>query len=870
MPVHSARIGDALARWVSWVLRMRFLVVFICVAGAAACLNYAARNLGINTDTANMISAALPWRADFIDFRETFAVRDRNLIVVIDAPSPEQADRVAGVITDRLLGEPDLFLSVFFAGHGAFFERYGFMYLSPAELETLTDRLAAAQPLLGRLQQRFDGVGLMEVLIEAQTSGHAQAALPDALYRELAATFEAAVGSERRPVSWQRLLAGEEGGVARARSIVLVQPVQNFTRVQSAGPAIEFLRETAAELVAAEPGEVSVRLTGSVALEHEELASVSRSAGLAGLLALVMVGAVLFWALRSFVLVTISIVTLVAGLAGTAAFAAAAVGHVNLLSVAFAVLYIGLGIDFIIHMSLRLRELTVQGLTLDEALVESARSVGSSLLICAVTTAAGFYAFIPTPFQGVSELGLISGTGMFVSLFASLTLLPALASLILPWSRGRDPARWFGARVGQPVTRRPRFVLLAAGLVLVASIAVLPGLRFDSNPVHLRDPGTESVRTLTELAEGSEAAMLQLVAIAPDQGTAVAWAGRLREIEEVSEVRTAESLVPDSQQEKLSILDDITLLLGRDFAAFERRPPSPVELAESLATLAQALYAGSDRDGAHRVAAAIDTLLARVASLSDDERERLLVSVDEDLLLNLPPQLARLEAGLAAGPFGIEQLPAGLAERWFAPDGRELIEIVPAGNMLDDADARRFVEAVHAVVPRATGLPVVHLEASATVVRAFQLAFVYALAMVFVILLMFLRDLKDSLLVLVPIVFAAAVTAGLTVVLGIPFNFANVIALPLLMGVGVDSSIHIVHRMRNAPPADGRLHATSTARAVFASGLTTIASFGNLAFASHLGMSSMGKLLTLGMTVSLVATLVLLPALLSVRRPVVG
>jgi uncharacterized protein len=172
---------------------------------------------------------------------------------------------------------------------------------------------------------------------------------------------------------------------------------------------------------------------------------------------------------------------------------------------------------------------------------------------------------------------------------------------------------------------------------------------------------------------------------------------------------------------------------------------------------------------------------------------------------------------------------------------------------------------VQEIVPSATGTPVIHLEASSTVVRSFQLAFLYALVMVFVLLLVFLRDLKDALLVLVPIIFAATVTAGLTVLLYIPFNFANVIALPLLMGVGVDSSIHIVHRMRAAPPGDGLLHATSTARAVYASGLTTIASFGNLAFATHVGMASMGKLLTIGLVVSMLATLVLLPALLRLR-----
>jgi predicted RND superfamily exporter protein len=152
-------------------------------------------------------------------------------------------------------------------------------------------------------------------------------------------------------------------------------------------------------------------------------------------------------------------------------------------------------------------------------------------------------------------------------------------------------------------------------------------------------------------------------------------------------------------------------------------------------------------------------------------------------------------------------------------------------------------------------------------VRSFQLAFLYALMMVGIILWVFLRNLRDSAFVLIPVLLAAGTTAALTVVTGLDFNFANVIALPLLVGVGVDNGIHMVHRMASEPPADGRMIDTSTSRAVFASGLTTIASFGNLAFASHLGMASMGKLLTLGMLVTLLATLVVLPAMLKLRPP---
>jgi predicted RND superfamily exporter protein len=240
-------------------------------------------------------------------------------------------------------------------------------------------------------------------------------------------------------------------------------------------------------------------------------------------------------------------------------------------------------------------------------------------------------------------------------------------------------------------------------------------------------------------------------------------------------------------------------------------------------------------------------------------------ALDQDLRSSLPQQLTRLARGLEGRPFGRAELPAALALRWINGSGQELIEIVPAEDVNDNAAAARFVTAVRRIVPHATGLPVVYQEASATVVRSFQLALLYAFAMVTLLLVLFLRNFKDTLLVLVPILFSATVTAGMTVWLGLPLNFANIIALPLLVGVGVDSGIHMVHRMRTEPPGRGQLIQTSTSRAVLASGLTTIASFGNLAFSPHLGMSSMGQLLTIGMAVTLVATLVVLPALMRVR-----
>jgi predicted RND superfamily exporter protein len=235
-------------------------------------------------------------------------------------------------------------------------------------------------------------------------------------------------------------------------------------------------------------------------------------------------------------------------------------------------------------------------------------------------------------------------------------------------------------------------------------------------------------------------------------------------------------------------------------------------------------------------------------------------TLDRALLGNLPELLDRLETAMLAESFTVADLPSELAERWIADDGTMLLEIVPQDNIRDNASAAHFVSAVRGVLAEATGLPVVYDEAARVIVTSFRQALTYAVIAIAVILLVFLRSARDCMIVLIPIFCAAVLTAGSTVWIGIPFNFANIIALPLLIGVGVDNAIHMLHRLRDG--AHPRLSAGSTSLAVFASGLTTIASFGNLAFSSHRGMATMGTLLTIGMFVMMAATLIFLPALL--------
>jgi hopanoid biosynthesis associated RND transporter like protein HpnN len=576
-----------------------------------------------------------------------------------------------------------------------------------------------------------------------------------------------------------------------------------------------------------------------------------------------MVALVLFAALRSWRLLVASLVTLVAGLALTGAFAALAVGQLNLLSIAFVVLNVGLGSDYVIHVLLRYRELVAAGEAAPAALVETVRGVGSSLVLCAVTAAAGFYAFIPTTFSGVSELGLIAGTGVFFGLFVSVTLLPALVAWWDEPRRGGGAApTWLDPRIFAPLSRRPRLVLGLTTVVLLGALAALPRVTFDSNPIHLRDPDSESVRTLLDLAAAGDAPLLNLVAVAPNAAAARASAEELRELPEVRRVTTTDALVPNEQDEKLALLEDLELLMGAGLVDVQRVPAEPDALAAALADLETASATAPAASTLHDAVAA---LRARLATGGASYRETMLRRLDEVLAAGLPRELARLAASFEAEAFGREDLPDALAARWLAADGRELVEIAPAEDVSDNAAARRFITAVQTVVPTATGLPVVYQEASATVVAAFERALLYAVLMVTAIIWLVLRNVKDTLLVLAPIALASVVTAALTVAADMPFNYANIIALPLLVGIGVDNGIHVVHRMKSEGAA--RLFDTSTMRAVLASGLTTVASFGNLAFSSHVGTASMGILLALGLAASMTATLIVLPAWLALRPP---
>ena len=950
-----------LLEWVSFVRRASVAVLVVVFALAFFAMRYTVDNLSMNTDTEHMLSEDLVWRKLDQEYERLFPQYDNNILIVVEAATPDQAGDAAALLYEHLQPEQALFEFVYYPNALALFRESGLLYLDTKELQDLSDNLAEVQPFLARLARDPSLRGLLEVLadaLDARADGE-QVELDPVLTR-INAAIEALQDGRPYRLSWQELMSGDKpdaaglpgagAGQSTYREFILMQPKLDYGGFFPATPAIDKIHQVYEDLdIASSPG-AQIRLTGATVLAHEEMLSVMKGTKTAAVLALALVTLILLVGLGSVKLALVTVISLVTGLLFTAAFATLTVGELNLISVAFAVLYIGLGVDFAIHYCLRYREHLIGGEDRQRALEKTSVNIGGSLFLCAVSTAIGFFAFIPTDYTGVAELGWISGFGMFISFVVTLTVIPALLSL-LPIKPGAD--RPVGG--WRLVELHPGKILGGAAFLALASALLLAGIRFDHNPLNLHDQDGAALTTFRQLLAENDLTPWTAIIIANDAAEDDRYRERFARSDLVDKVVSVADFIPGDQDEKLDIIDEMSLLLGdlsiatqpdvgtqspatrlaavRAFqeklqavqtddtvmarlrgnlaGLLEEQDPSlstPFLRKQESTVLDSRLRGNGDGvdsrlrgngdgvdsrlrgngdgvdsrlrgngDGVYgdgvdsRLRGNGDGVDSRLRGNGDGVDSRLrgnapekLAQLEHALLASLPGRLDALNASLNADYISLDNLPAQLKRLWLSADGRRRIEIYPKQDMQDDTALREFVRAIQSVSPRVTGAPVMNLEASDAVATAFRQAFMYAFIAITLMLYILLARKKDVFLVLIPLLMAAVITGGISVLAGLPLNFANVIALPLLLGIGVDSGIHIIHRFRTDLPDGKNILATSSARAVVVSSLTTMGGVGNLALSPHAGTASMGMLLTLGIGVTLACMLLVLPALLTV------
>ena len=831
---------------------------------AVIALGYAAGHLSLSSETDRLFAADLQWRQRAAAFKAEFPQFQNLLVAVIDAREPEAAEVTANQLTTALAGDRTHFEAVRRPDGSPFFRTEGLLFLDVSKLEAMLDRIIDAQPFLGELANDPSARGLFAALrLLAKGTDQQRADFEQANRTALLAFHNAiarTIAGEPRPLSWMRLLAGDLANDAGPYKFVLAQPRLDHGQLEPGAAASRAMRDAARQLEFVKSGDARVRITGSVALADEEFSTVAQGAveGMAASSLLITLW--LFLAVRSWRLIVPILLTLALGLALTLGFAAISVGTLNLVSVGFGILFVGIAVDFAIQFSVRYREMHQLHFDAARAMAETGRRAGGQILVAATATAAGFLAFVPTDFRGVAELGLIAGTGMLIAFFCTMTFLPALISLCRSHSDAAEAGLAWAAPLDGVIRRLGPLLLILFGALAGLGIFLLPQLPFDANPLHTKDATTEAMRTLEDLRESPLANPFTADIMTADAATAASVSRRLRDLPLVFGVLSINSFVPTDQPAKLALIADARKLLRLTLAARpDRERPAPEEIRIAVrAALGQIEPTLSELPRESPIAALADDL-RRLASA----RDAVLRKVDQELTRFLPMQLDRLRDALEAQPVSLHTLPPELVRDWLLPDGRARVQVLPKSEARSSRGLGKFVADVVAVAPEASGSAPTVVATSATIVDAFRTSVIAALVAITAILFIALRRLVDVALVLAPLLLAALLTVILLVAIPLPLNYANIIVLPLLLGVGVSFNIYFVMNWRAGQRS---ILGSATARAVLFSALTTGTAFGSLALSRHPGTASMGWLLLTSLSLTLLASFVFLPALLMTIR----
>lgn len=834
-----------------------------------------------------------------------------QVVVVVEPRDVRQGKAFLTRLATRLAQEPQHVADVFFRIDTSSLDGKKLLYLSVEELADLRRSLEDAQPVLRDLLAR-PGLNTLLDAINTQASAAAVSYLVEDLLglgedaEEDPAEFSdaqldflsALLGEVARALDgaaydspWAALFGGrgsfDDDGflVSENRRFLFCMVKANedaaagFNELQD---SIAAIRTAIADLAPDFPG-LSAGVTGTKALGNDEMLSAQNDTAVATLVSLTGI-ALLYVLFFRRVRHPICIVTaLLVGLSWTLGFVALTVGHLTIITVFIAPMLLGLADDFGVHFMTRYEEERLKGHDPTSAVTVVFERTVPSILAGACTTALAFFAVVLADFRGVQELGIISGSGVLLCVVAVLSFLPA-AVLTLdglrPWravAHDRTALHHAFTRLGAGVERHRRGVLMIAGLSGAACLAAVPAVSFDYNLLNLQARGTESVDWEHRIIENSQRSSWNALATATTPEATRAKAQAFAALPSVDRVESVAALVPEEQDERMGALEPLRLLVAG--LPQPASTPQPVDIERLLTTLDKLrlkIRAQSDDDPPsveasrlRETRAHLQAVRAALTALPAAETEPRLAGFQRDLFEDFAATWALLRNNLEpAGPITLADVPASLRERFVSRDGgRFLLQIYPKHDVWEREPLAAFIAELRSIDPDITGSPVIGYESIGAMKDGYVEAAWYALLAVLIVTYAALRRVGDALLAVLPLGLGMIWTAGLMWLGGVQFNLANMVAAPLIIGIGVENGIHLVHRCRQHPAAGSRGRAASlivgsTGQAVVLFSLTTMVGFGSLMVASYYGIFSIGLLLSLAVGSVLVASIVVLPLLL--------
>jgi hopanoid biosynthesis associated RND transporter like protein HpnN len=843
-----------------------------------------------------------PFQRDYRAYRAEFGDQE-EIVAVIESDDAALSTRAADALFETLTRERGVFRDLFYPGGLPFFRDSGMLFMPLEELRKLRHTLTMAAPALKDLaaapsvQTLFtslsgqivaylaapDPVTLERLTFMLTTLDRGFASTPLSTRSSASKETKSVPERSRRDgLSLESFLTGSQGGKpstlenAGKQQVITMLPIKVAGSFVPAERSIKVARTALHEILKLpEFKGVTGGLTGVPVLEYEEMATGQDDMGIATALSLALTLFLLLFAFRGFVNVIAAMITLIVGICLSFGFATLAIGHLNILSMVFAVMLIGLGIEYGIQIVLRFQEERTRGNDHSVSLETSIATNIRSIIMAAATTALAFLTFVLTDFKGIAELGIIAAGGIVICVAATFTVLPALLVLMERF-RTSSPVHPPNHRTGWTIPpflfSRPKAVFAATALLSLMCLYPALSIRFDYNLMNLQAKGLQSVEYAYKLMRSRENSGYCAVVTARDAAEARGLTAQLEQLPSVDHVVSRLTFVPDHQNEKLAELAALRTIM---------EPIRPVPYDENLQVMALPAVFENFRNRVEQLTKNLETRKAPEAETIktflttldaffktlEAEKEGnalgMLRELQGNMFAGLPEKLRMLKKSLGATAVTEADIPDQLLSRFIGKNGTVLLQVVAKREIFEREPLQEFVTQVKRVAPNATGEPVMVYESLSVLRDSYLKAFIYAFIGITMILLINFKSIRYALFGIVPLCVGLLLMVGGMRLLGISFNSANIIVLPLLLGVGIDSAIYIINRYRQGDETPAEVATGSAGVGVFLNALTILFSFGALMTAHHQGVFSIGAVMSLGMLAGVTAFLIFLPALLT-------
>ncbi len=880
-------IAQIAERWPGWMFAIA-LIVTVIAAGLAG-------RLKLNMHAKNLMPQDHPAVEEFNRIIDDYSTA--SMIIVAARGEENQLKQFADEIAPQIEALNDYIQRVDYKLEREFFLNHGFMLQKAKDLKNSKDIFTDLRllPWLRHLNDNFEKTYVQdEESISTKEKENDAVGFLDGIQFWLHTVEQYAndggnLSPEVAETAAERFLIGDEYFISQDKDMLLIfaQPTFTAMDIGECVEATNLIDNLIIQLADKYPG-IKAGTTGSIALQRDEMAAISKDMYVTSILAMLLILALFILSFRMWVAPILAGLSLLIGIIWTAGFAAITIGSLNLMTSMFSVILIGLGVDFSIHIISVYTEQRAAGLSIGEALHQALLKSGNGIITGAFTTGCAFLTLMVSQSAGMSEFGFVAGSGVVFCMLAAILVLPAMLSLrdklLLKIHRGKHVAKSpefsLLGRVSVAIAYRPFWVL--SGALLLSAFLLYSALQitFDYNYLNLEPVGLTSIKLQHEMEDEFDATpdFALITASTVEEARRIAEAAK--DLKMIGMVTSISEYVPspEQQQQRIPLVREI-----RDNLTRNRRVSPLTEgeldqffeelyrLEDNIIELAQLAYLGGqdkvdekckELTGDLEAADRASVIASLVTELQANRRQT--VQNLNRFQTHFEPHFRQKAQGMASvEPISVNILPHTIINDFVnKTSDKYLVTIYPKEQVWNFEFLKRFTGRMQKLDPRVTGLPPIFFVLMDIIAQDGRTAAALTIIVVFLLLLWDFRKLKFAAMAMVPLVFGAIWMVGVMQLLGLQLTMLNVIGLPLILGIGIDDGVHLLHRYRVEGAGKIREVFTSTGKAVLLTSITTMLAFGSLLFATYRGLGSLGIALFIGVGTCFLASIIILPALL--------